>query len=217
MSNDKLDLTRIRQAYNHRDEIWPTSDPWHHYTGTRLFEIAGKFIALHDRNGRTVLNVGPGAAAHGSTRVFHVDIAEKWLIGRSLSVVGSLDHLPFNNCTFDAVLCVGSVLNYCDVVAGVSEVARVLRPGGYLLLEFESSTSGEYLFTNVYGRAATLIKTSYGAQEERLWIYRPRFVKDLLQEHGIAVEKHAALHTVTALMFRLVRDERLARIIHRAA
>ena len=46
--------------------------------------------------------------------------------------------LPFAENSIDNILCVGSVLNYCDAIAAISEFNRVFKYNGHLILEYES-------------------------------------------------------------------------------
>ena len=58
-------------------------------------------------------------------------------------------HLPFADATFDAASVAFGIRNVCDLDAGLSELARVLRPAGRLaILEF--TTPRGRLFRKVY-------------------------------------------------------------------
>ena len=49
---------------------------------------------------------------------------------------GSVEHLPFENATFDKTLAINSMQVWPDAVAGLREIRRVLRPGGTMALGF---------------------------------------------------------------------------------
>lgn len=52
----------------------------------------------------------------------------------SFRLVGSIEHLPFDDASFDGVLC-SSVIEYVpDAGQALGEIARVLRPGGLALM-----------------------------------------------------------------------------------
>jgi demethylmenaquinone methyltransferase/2-methoxy-6-polyprenyl-1,4-benzoquinol methylase len=105
---------------------------------------------------KNILDVATGtadlaiaAAAIKPTRIVGVDIADgmlemgrKKIAERKLSHIISLqnadsEHLPFANDQFDAVICAYGVRNFEHLHAGLSEMSRVMQPGGKLaILEF---------------------------------------------------------------------------------
>jgi len=87
-------------------------------------------------------------------RIVGIDISEKMLeIGRQKISrkgqepvirlqLGDAEHIPFPDNTFDAVTVAFGVRNFDDLGLGLSEMRRVLRPGGYvLILEFSHPTA----------------------------------------------------------------------------
>ena len=49
---------------------------------------------------------------------------------------GAVEHLPFDNGTFDKAPAINSMQVWQDPVAGLAEIRRVLKPGGRLALGF---------------------------------------------------------------------------------
>lgn len=78
-------------------------------------------------------------------------------------------HLLKNS--IDNILCVGSVLNYCDAIAAISEFNRVLKYNGHLILEYESSWGFEYIGKKCYKSDACIITTEYIEKEHTQWLY----------------------------------------------
>lgn len=63
------------------------------------------------------------------------------LAGRAAFAVGDIERLPFEDETFDTVVCIG-VLQYVDAVPeAFAELARVTRPGGQVLISFPNRQS----------------------------------------------------------------------------
>jgi arsenite methyltransferase len=54
---------------------------------------------------------------------------------------GSADSLPFADETFDAVVATNNVVMWPDLVAGLLEIRRILRPSSRLLLSWHSATA----------------------------------------------------------------------------
>jgi SAM-dependent methyltransferase len=208
MDRSQVDPEEVREKYNGRPEIWDEEDVWHAYTGKKLEEIVCQAVADLALNEKAVLNVGSAGSTYGldSENHFHLDIAERLLPRGGKSVAGSAEALPFLSGSFDAVICVGSVINYCDAVPVCRETARVLRPGGWLLLEFESSESGEYLWKPGYSRMVNYVTTSYLGQEERLWLYAPVYLKALLDASGLIVKDDVGFHVSTVMAYRLLQN-----------
>ena len=48
--------------------------------------------------------------------------------------VGDARKIPFANCSFDAVISTGSIHHWKDLTAGLNEIYRVLKQGGYALM-----------------------------------------------------------------------------------
>ena len=56
-------------------------------------------------------------------------------VGRDVGLrEGDAHHLPFDDASFDAVVCTYSLCNIPDIDRALSEMQRVLRPGGRLVL-----------------------------------------------------------------------------------
>lgn len=103
--------------------------------------------------------------------MYHIDIAENKINQTFHHVVGNIEEMPFNNESFDIVICVGSVLNYCDSLKAINELSRVLRKNGTLILEFENSYSFEYRDTSSYKSNLGIITTSYFDTPHKMWVY----------------------------------------------
>jgi 2-polyprenyl-3-methyl-5-hydroxy-6-metoxy-1,4-benzoquinol methylase len=113
-------------------------------------EARGEALAAHLPRGGRILEVGCGtggllvAAARAGLTIEGVDIASRWLVvarrrlaDRGLSaplLAASAERLPWADGRFDAVVA-DSVLEHLDDPSGaLREWARVLRPGGRLVV-----------------------------------------------------------------------------------
>lgn len=114
----------------------------------RLRHFAG---AVPDWHGLDVLDLGCAggfmaeAVAKRGARVTGIDPAHEAVaaarahaIGEGLDIAydeGSGEALPYADASFDAVVCVDVLEHVADLDAVLSEIARVLRPGGWFLFD----------------------------------------------------------------------------------
>ncbi len=105
--------------------------------------------------GREVLEVGCGTGlilqrlARIASRAVGVDLSPGMLArarARGLEVQeGDATALPFPDASFDAAVSFKVLAHVPDIRAAMSEMARVVRPGGILAAEFYNRLSGRYL------------------------------------------------------------------------
>ena len=119
----------------------------------------------------------------------------------------SFGKLKVKTSDIDAIICVGSVLNYCDAVQSIRELARVLKPGGYMVLEFERSNTGELWGSKEYGKGGTFQKYEYMGHVHTLCLYSERLIVKLLQRYGLQIIKYQRFHCLSALINRLTKQE----------
>ena len=108
---------------------------------------------------KVVLEAGCGTGlilqriAKIASEAYGVDLSEKMLKrakDKGLNVIqGSITELPFEDNYFD-VVCSFKVLSHVeDVKKAISEMSRVLKPGGVLVLEFYNTKSLRYIIKQV--------------------------------------------------------------------
>ena len=77
---------------------------------------------------------------------------------------GSVEHLPFDDNSFDKVLAINSMQVWPDAVAGLREIRRVLRSGGTFSLVVIAQNAK--LFNRMYGVCGSLAPAFWGRQVE---------------------------------------------------
>ncbi len=129
-------------------------------------------IPTYIQAGQHVLEVGCGSGAglnflsrcHQETKFTGLDLSKVSIdsANRRLSrppglkyIHGDAESLPFPDGQFDAVICVESAHNYPDFGRFLSEVCRVLKPGGYLSI-------ADLYTCDRFELASSLIKSAKG-------------------------------------------------------
>jgi arsenite methyltransferase len=131
-------MTRALNRGN-RELIAATLDQIELTAETRLLDIGfggGLSLEFAARRGvRHLSGVDPSEAAVSSLRA-----RPRWLDGAELRIErGAVEALPFGDAEFDAVLSTNTIYFWPDLGRALSEIARVLRPGGRLALGFSSN------------------------------------------------------------------------------
>ena len=125
------------------------------------------------------LGAGTGAAneVFGDREVVALDPSPQMLAlnDASLRVVAVGEHLPFREATFDAVFSAYVFRNLTDVAATLSEIGRVLRPGGKAaIVDLGRPTRRWQAALHRAGTAVVLplAGMAVGAREEYTYLHR---------------------------------------------
>lgn len=194
--------------YTSVDKVWPDNNRWYDYTHQNIIRFVERSLQPLLCESSIYLNAGSGGSTYNLRgKCIHVDIAENLISMFPDYVVASIESLPFSENTFDATVCVGSVLNYCDAVKSITELSRTLKAGGYLVLEFERSNTGELLGTKEYGKGATLQRYEYMGHTHTLFLYSERVILQLLRDCGLQLIKRKRYHNMSAIANRITGHE----------
>jgi ubiquinone/menaquinone biosynthesis C-methylase UbiE len=206
----QLDQEAVKKFYENAPEVWPADESWYSYLKLGIETYIRK--KCNSLNNAYILNAGSGGNNYGivSNNMYHVDIVENKITNLKNAVVSSIETLPFPDTMFDYVICVGSVINYCDAIASIAEMSRVLKKHGKLILEFENSFSFEYSGKEEYGRSAEIIKTKYMDQSHYLWVYSFKYIKKILLEFSFIIRNFSAFHILSCLHLKKHNDEDIA-------
>jgi SAM-dependent methyltransferase len=162
----------------------------------RAREVGTLLAWAGDLGGRRLLDVAGGdgywasVAAHRGARATCLDLASakldrgQRLVPRPGLVEGDALRLPFPDRAFDVVLSVCAIEHFDDGPASIAEMARVLRPGGRLVMSADS-----------LGRASSW-PTLMSAHRHRYHVqatYTHTSLTSALHDHGLMVEQHSYL------------------------
>lgn len=203
-----LSRDAIREKYNRRAHRL-TTDDWHRHTAREIEKtLADKFAACPFLETDVVVFAGSGGRTNGiePRRAVHVDLAELPLRGVKGGVMANVEQLPIADGAVDAIVSVGSVINYCDAASAIAEFARVTRLGGTLVLEFESSDSLEFLMTRTFRRSVDYVSTFFDGDREDIWVYSCRYIAAALVASGYRIWKRHPIHILSPLRLRYSSD-----------
>ena len=204
---DKLDGAKIQKFYEEVECVWPTNDKWHEYNQKEI----KKFIHQFRFESCEILNAGSGGNDYGLCNdMCHVDIAENKIKNFKRHYVSNIKQMPFNDSSFDIVICVGSVINYCDAIIALNEIARVLKKNGILILEFENSYSFEFKDTEAFKANASIVSTQYFNQSHKMWVYSLNYITNILRNNNIAVNTVYPFHILSSLAYYYNKNENKA-------
>ena len=182
----RKDVAALTASNYNNSEPWPKRDIWHRYTFSAINQVVEQWLAKYAHKGMKVLNAGSGGTEYKNCRhMIH------------LGAVG----LP--DASVDGIVCVGSVLNYADAQRTIQEFSRILKPGGFLILEFERSNSAEFLLTKKHGAYIFPQKYSYNQQTHVLWMYSEKHIRDLFCLYHLHIQKCKRVHVMSSLLDRL--------------
>jgi SAM-dependent methyltransferase len=163
---------------------------------------------LFDVRDCTVLDLGCGPGVlepyllDRGCRVVAADLSEKMIEKARETVASRLDSanarfcianaesLPFDDASFDAVACIGVISYLSDPVRGLSEIARVVRPGGVVLTQASNPIAPKELGERFVRRPYNWLRTVVTGRDYRdsdfpLATYFPRRLESLMTRVGL--------------------------------
>lgn len=208
----EIDQIEVANKYNSLEKIWDPSDTWHFWTYRMITSFIKKIKPhLKDYNQWRILNAGSGGNSYdfNDDNILHVDIAGDKIAHLKNVVVGSIESLPARDNTFELIICVGSVINYCDPIKVIQEFARVLKSKGFLILEFENSNSFELLGKSNFNKKAVMADTFYFGKE-KIWYYSSSYIDEILALNNLAITEKDICHIISPFVYRITRNEKIA-------
>ena len=195
-----------------RGQSVQAADPWHKYAQGVIDSTANEwFHRFGKQRGSRILNAGSGGRDHGiGTAMTHLDLFESNLRNVETGLVANIGDIPVESSYFDIVICVGSVINYADPIRAIRELARVLRIGGLLILEYERSASFEHLRLAQTCPACIRVESFYGSLATHLWVYGDGFINGLLAASGFSLLTERRFHALSSVALAITKSPRIA-------
>lgn len=198
---DKINSSAF-ENYSNKNP-WPDLDNWHKETFRNIYNFTTKQLSKYDNSKALILNAGSGGTdyPHKGTMI-HLDIIESYINKFPHYIVSSIDQITLDNESVDIIICVGSVINYADYQKSIKEFSRILKPNGILILEFERSNSGEFLFKKNHHRAVFPQSYYYNEQQHILWMYNEKTIIKTMKNYGLTTIKKYRFHIMSTLLNR---------------
>lgn len=212
MSNN-IPKKDIIARYQNLNSIWPNDDTWHYYTHQKIANTISEWIGQDHNHDHKILNAGSGGTKYGikNTLTFQADICNKNLPS-DFGVQCSIEDLPFPDNTFDMVICVGSVINYCDALVSLSELSRVTKPLGKIIIEFEKSDNFEFLGKKHFCANAAMIETFYAGNNEKVWVYHENYIDNLFALVKLSIKRKKRFHILSAIALLFINDKKATKL-----
>lgn len=206
-----------RLIYNrkYRDEVWSPLAPRPDAVSTTRYDEVARL--LRGRTGR-ILDVGCGAGqllvalAGQFDDLYGIDVADEriargqraieehcpQLRSRIHLLAGRCDEqLPFEDAAFDVVTACVVLEFVADIFCAMDEIARVVRPGGYLVASVANICYIRHVLSLMQGRVPL---TSVGTRDMATWrmqgwdggclrYFSKQTLSDLLQHTGFVPEQ----------------------------
>ena len=132
----------VKEQYAHEGNLRARQGLYEEMSGPRTPEVLWQTLAAWSPSRVLEVGGGPGELAERMRRelgadVSFVDISARMVeLARERGVdaqVGDVQELPFDDGSFDTVVAAWMLYHVPDLDRGLSEIARVLRPGGALV------------------------------------------------------------------------------------
>lgn len=206
MEDNKLNYDKIRKLYEKSQGIWPKQNNWYDYTRKKISQFIKKCSL-----GGYILNAGSGGNSYGlHNKMCHVDIVKKNICRYEDYVVANIEDMPFEDSTFDSVICVGDVINYCDAEKAIKELCRVVKKWGKLIIEFENSNSYEYILKGFYGCDKTIVNLEYMKEVTNQYLYSQQYLSGMLRKNGFDVKEELSIHIISSLVSNWISDDNIS-------
>lgn len=203
---NKVDPNVVKDFYNKHEQMWEVNN-WYRYSQNCIVSYLKKQLFT----GR-ILNAGSGGNNYGiKGNMVHLDISEEKVKMIDDAIVGSIENTNiFSASNFSSIICVGSVINYCDSYRVLENFKTWLKKDGDLILEFENSSSFEYLFTGYYNKPMTIVLTSYIDSNHVIYAFSLDYIISLLKINNFEVIEITGFHILSSLVLRFFKSENFA-------
>jgi len=210
--SEYLEIEDVKYLYSNMPCIWPKSDIWHTYTYTYMCAYLDKELSKFNiKNTTKILNAGSAGNTYGiGGEHYHVDICYEKISFLKYAIEASIEMLPYADDEFNGCICMGSVINYCDAAKALFELARVIKPGGFLIFDFEQSGSLQFIGSKIFKKNAVIVDTFNSGKADRLWVYSMKYILSILKSAKLIVQNIEYFHILSSFAYQVLKNENKA-------
>jgi Methylase involved in ubiquinone/menaquinone biosynthesis len=206
------------ENYDYR-QFWQDNKRLYEDSAERI--VIKKFIGPLEKQGRVFIDLGCGFGRLFSEykdfeKIILVDYSvnnlknakgaiakymnyDKALLKKVAFVAADAASLPFKSSFADVAMTVRVIHHLDNVEKFINEVSRILKPGGYFLLEFANKRNLKNILKFMFGK---LKQSPFDSRPLQIGAtildYHPKFIKSLLKQTGFKI-----LRQVSASNYRL--------------
>ena len=193
-------MTKNNPSFTHDRLVDSFDDVMYPYdVERRMSVLIDDFLSTIDLNNSSVLEAGSGTGiaskiiAQRSSKVTSVDLGFNLVKltknkANTDAVQASITRRPFESALFDVVFCSEVIEHLPDPLRGVTEMWRVLKPGGWLSL-----STPNFLWQFPVRLASMLGLRPYKGYENFL---RPKTLQNHILQLGGKIIEHRGIHLI---------------------
>jgi len=175
------------------------------------YEPVISFLQKISKDNTTILDVGCGTGMAAEKLrsfgyVYGIDISPRSIMeakSRLDEVCVSLgEELPFKDEVFDIVTCTETIEHLLNLIKGLDEFNRVLKPGGYLVI----STPNPWSYYAILNRAIAILRRQKAGTGQIVENFiSPIKLKDMLKKKGFEIEEFKTVFFKPAFVWKVIR------------
>jgi len=185
-----------------------------------IMELNELLDYLKPKDNEEILDIGTGTGRIARVLIKHkvdltgidlnfarikTSVKNRLLVGGNASnyklVVADGQFLPFEDSSFDAIVCIRSLKYFPNYLLGIREMSRVLKPGGRLVLSI----------SNVYGIDSILLRLRLLAYKK---LFRFGALKPIFAMNNLKVQDALALNKIHPKVWTFFTNASLLAFLH---
>jgi ubiquinone/menaquinone biosynthesis C-methylase UbiE len=123
-----------------------------------------------------------------------IDAAKKNIIHQKKAkfIVGMVESIPFPDLSFNTIVCIRTFHYVADTTATIKEISRILKPGGYVILEIPNKLHFKNRFDAILGKNSSSIFSAnpinITTKDSGLFLnHNPKTILKLLKSNNFSV------------------------------